>query len=170
MSSFWCLVKSKGKSIHFRGRNFVKMFLSPTEMESNLKEKSLLPAATQNKQKLGSKFFPLRVGPFSEGDKIQFDKIASFETVSICLLLNVLMVSSFIPVDQYRYFCKQCRSRLRAVSSTYTLYPILLLIFDEIPIRNNECVQIQGWKSPCQKLAGERVKQLQLFWRFASYF
>ena len=52
----------------------------------------------------------------------------SWVTAYICLL------NSFIPADQCRCFCKQCRSRwdgsLRAVSSGSTLFPILWLICD----------------------------------------
>ena len=34
---------------------------------------------------LGSKFFPFRIDPFSEGGKINFDRVASHESVSVPL-------------------------------------------------------------------------------------
>ena len=46
----------------------------------------------------------------------------------------------------------------RAFSSGSTLFVILLLILIEIPICNNECVQIQRWKRPFQKHGAESIK------------
>ena len=60
---------------------------------------------------------------------------------------------SFIPADQYRYFCNS------AVSSGSTRFAILFLILGWNPLCNNGCVQFQRWKSPVQKFSGERIKQ-----------
>ena len=47
----------------------------------------------------GSKFFPFRVDPFSEGMQKQFDRVASHEDVSILLFTIELRCIAFNPVD-----------------------------------------------------------------------
>ena len=49
----------------------------PSEIGSTLKSKEFAP--------IGSKFFPFRVNPFSEGRLNNFDRIVSAESVSIPL-------------------------------------------------------------------------------------
>ena len=49
----------KGKRHTFKGDNSIKIILLPSEKGFTLKGKNLLPK--------GSKFFPFRVNPFSEG-------------------------------------------------------------------------------------------------------
>ena len=81
-------------------------------------------------------------------------------------------LNTLIPPDPYRFLCKQFRSwwdgSSRAVSSGSSLFAILLLILTEIPICNNECVQIQRWKSPCRKIGDERVKQIILTFKWPT--
>ena len=53
-----CFVFIQRNGYTFRGDNFVKIVLPPSEKGSTLKGKNLLPQ--------GNKFFPFRVDPFSE--------------------------------------------------------------------------------------------------------
>ena len=49
----------KGKSMHFQGRQLLKLLLLPSERESTLKEKNLLP--------LGANSFLLELTPLKKG-------------------------------------------------------------------------------------------------------
>ena len=73
-------------------------------------------------------------------------------------------LSPFIPTDQYKCICKQCRYRwdgslragsLRAISSGLSFCYWFLT-----DICTNECVQIQRWRSPCRKLWGVHRTQI----------
>ena len=58
-------------------------FHLPSIKGSALKGKDLLPRPRGRGAERGSKFFPFRVDPFSEGRQNSFDKVASFESVSV---------------------------------------------------------------------------------------
>ena len=73
----------------------------------------------------------------------------------------------FHPRHQYRYFCKQCILQW-AVSSGSTLPQSVMIFWLKSSICNNGCVQIQRWKSPCQRVGGERATyccQCELFFQ-----
>ena len=66
--------------IYYKGNLFLRFPVSlshqaSSEKGSTLKGKNLLPT--------GSKFFPSRVEPFSEGNKNNFVKVVSFERVLV---------------------------------------------------------------------------------------
>ena len=50
---------------------------NPSEKGSALKRKEFDPT--------GSKFFPLRIDPFTEGSQNKFERVATPESVSVCL-------------------------------------------------------------------------------------
>ena len=60
-----------------------------SEKGSTLKGKKFVP--------MGSKFFPLRVDPFSEGNKNNFDRVGS----SVCVLVQELL-----PIEFCLYNCQ----------------------------------------------------------------